>query len=311
MSRYLVTGGAGFIGSHIVEALVGQKHYVRVLDNFSNGRISNLKGLEKKIDLIKGDICSSGICLKATQGMDFVLHQAALGNVLRSMHDPHAYNRVNIDGTLNMLEAARKNKVRRFVFASSSSVYGQVKDFPEKETLALEPISPYALSKLAGEYYCRIFSLQFGLPIVVLRYFNVFGPRQALDDEYAAVIPKFIKCLIKNKQPPVFGNGRQSRDFTFVRNVVEANILAAKVSKLDYGVFNIAGGKDITILELIKLLNKILGKSITPLLLKSRPGDIFRSLADISKAAKIIKFKPVVDFESGLKITVDYWKENA
>ncbi|MCK9430785.1 MAG: SDR family oxidoreductase [Candidatus Omnitrophica bacterium] len=311
MSRYLVTGGAGFIGSHIVEALVGQKHYVRVLDNFSNGRISNLKGLGKKIDLIKGDICSSGICLKATQGMDFVLHQAALRSVPKSMESPHAYNRVNIDGTLNMLEAARKNKIRRFVFASSSSIYGQVKDFPEKETLIPGPISPYALSKLAGEYYCRIFSLQFGLPTVVLRYFNVFGPRQTLDDEYAVVIPKFIKCLIKNKQPPVFGSGRQSRDFTFVKNVVEANILAAKVGNLNYGVFNVAGGKDITILELIKLLNKILGKSIAPVLLKSRPGDIFRSLADISKAAKIIKFKPVVDFESGLKITVDYWKENA
>ncbi|MDD5128386.1 MAG: SDR family oxidoreductase [Candidatus Omnitrophica bacterium] len=311
MSRYLVTGGAGFIGSHIVEALVGKKHQVRVLDNFSNGRISNLGCLEKKIDLIKGDICSLNICLKATQGMDFVLHQAALGNVSRSMCDPHTYNRVNIDGTLNMLEAARKNKVRRFVFASSSSVYGQVRVFPEKETLIPEPISPYALSKLAGECYCRIFSRHFGLSTVVLRYFNVFGPRQAFNDEYAAVIPKFIKYLIKNKKPPVFGNGRQSRDFTFVRNVVEANILAAEASALEYGVFNIAGGKDITILDLVKQLNKILGKDVSPILLKSRPGDIFRSLADIRQAARILKFKPVVDFENGLKITVDYWKKNA
>ncbi|MFA6129827.1 MAG: NAD-dependent epimerase/dehydratase family protein [Candidatus Omnitrophota bacterium] len=311
MSRFLVTGGAGFIGSHIVEELVKQKHYVRVLDNFSSGRISNLRGLEKRIDLIKGDICSPGSCFKATRGIDFVLHQAALRSVPKSMGEPHAYNRVNIDGTLNMLEASRGNKVRRFVFASSSSVYGQVNTFPEKENFIPEPISPYALSKLAGEYYCRIFSLHFGLPAIALRYFNVFGPRQALDDEYAVVIPKFINCLLKGRRPPVFGNGRQSRDFTFVKNVVEANLLAVKANKLKYGVFNVAGGKDTTILDLVKLLNKILGKNIPALLLSRRPGDVFRTLADIKASEKMLKFKPVVDFVSGLRITVDYWKQNA
>ncbi len=311
MSRYLVTGGAGFIGSHIVEALIKQKHYVRVLDNFSSGRISNLKGLEKKIDLIRGDICSPGVCSKATRGMDFVLHQAALRSVPKSMKDPHAYNRVNIDGALNMLEAAKNNRVKRFVFASSSSVYGQVDTFPEKENFIPEPISPYALSKLTGEYYCRIFSLHYGLPTIALRYFNVFGPRQALDDEYAVVIPKFINCLLHNHRPPIFGNGRQSRDFTFVQNVVQANLLAVRADKVKYGVFNVAGGKDTTILDLVKMLNKILEKDISPVLLSSRPGDVFRTLADIRTSAKILKFKPAVDFLSGLKITVDYWKRHA
>jgi nucleoside-diphosphate-sugar epimerase len=311
MSRFLVTGGAGFIGSHIVEALVKQKHYVRVLDNFSSGKISNLKGIEEKIDLIKGDICSPRVCLKAARGMDFVLHQAALRSVPKSMADPHAYNRVNIDGILNMLEASRSSGVKRFVFASSSSVYGQVNSFPEKEGFIPCPISPYALSKLAGEYYCRIFSLHYGLPAIALRYFNVFGPRQGLDDEYAVVIPKFINCLLDNQRPPVFGNGRQSRDFTFVQNIVRANLLAVKANKVSFGVFNVAGGKDTSILDLVKILNKILGKDIPPLLLNKRPGDVFRTLADISMSAKIIKFKPLIDFVTGLKITVDYWKNNA
>lgn len=308
MSRYLVTGGAGFIGSHIVEELLKGKHYVRVLDNFSSGRMSNLKGFGSAIDLIRGDICSAGTCLKATSGIDYVLHQAALRSVPKSMCQPHAYNRVNIDGTLNMLEASRKNKVKRFVFASSSSVYGQVSSFPEKETFTPQPISPYALSKLAGEQYCRIFSLHFGLPAVALRYFNVFGPRQALDDEYAVVIPKFINCIIGARRPPIFGNGRQSRDFTYVKNVVEANILASK-SKINFGVFNVAGGKDASIIELVRLLNTILGKNIRPEFLKKRPGDVFRTLADTSLAAKVIRFKPSVAFADGLRLTVAYWEK--
>jgi len=311
MSKYLVTGGAGFIGSHIVERLVKEKHYVRVLDNLSSGKILNLKGIAQSIDLIKGDICSKETCFKAARGIDFVLHQAALRSVPKSMGDPHAYNRVNIDGTLNMLEACRENKVKRFVFASSSSVYGEVKHFPEKESFSLKPISPYALSKLTGEYYCKIFSLHFGLPAIVLRYFNVFGPRQNLDDEYAVVIPKFINCLLNNQPPPIFGNGRQSRDFTFVQNVVEANLLALKAKRIKYGVFNVAGGKDTTVLDLVKILNKILGKDISPLLKSSRPGDVFRTLADIGLSRKQLKFKPAVDFVTGLRITADYWKKNA
>ncbi len=311
MSRFLVTGGAGFIGSHIVEALVKQGQYVRVLDNFSSGKISNLKGLEKKIDLVKGDICSQAACIKAAKRVDFVLHQAALRSVPKSMVDPHAYNRVNIDGTLNMLEASRRNKVKRFVFASSSSVYGEVKDYPEKESFIPGPISPYALSKLTGEHYCKIFSLYFGLPTIALRYFNVFGPRQALDDDYAVVIPKFINCLLNNQQPPIFGNGKQSRDFTFVENVVQANLNAVKANQVKYGVFNVAAGKDTRILDLARVLNKILGKDIQPLFLPVRAGDVFRTLADIGQAKKKLNYKPAVDFIDGLKITVGYWKENA
>jgi len=311
MSRFLVTGGAGFIGSHIVEELVKQGQSVRVLDNFSSGKMRNLKGLEKNIDLVKGDICSKATCIKAARQIDFVLHQAALRSVPKSMLEPHAYNRVNIDGTLNMLEASLQNKVKRFVFASSSSVYGEVRDYPEKESFIPGPISPYALSKLTGEYYCKIFSRHFGLPTVALRYFNVFGPSQALDDDYAVVIPKFIHCLLKHQPPPIFGNGRQSRDFTFVQNVVEANLLAAGAGKVKSGVFNIAGGKDTSILDLVKILNKILGKDIRPRLLPIRKGDVFRTLADIGKAAKLLNFKPQVSFIDGLKITVDFWKENA
>jgi nucleoside-diphosphate-sugar epimerase len=311
MSRFLVTGGAGFIGSHIVEALVKQGKYVRVLDNFSSGKICNLRGLEKRIDLVKGDICSKVTCIKATKQIDFVLHQAALRSVPKSMAEPHAYNRVNIDGTLNMLEASVQNKVKRFIFASSSSVYGQVQDYPEKESFVPGPISPYALSKLTGEYYCKIFSLYFGLSTVALRYFNVFGPRQALDDDYAVVIPKFINCLLKNQPPPIFGNGRQSRDFTFVQNVVSANLLAARAYKVKHGVFNIACGEDRSVLDLVKILNKILGKNIRPRLLPVRPGDVFKTLADIGKAAKFLNFKPRVNFIDGLKITVDFWKKNA
>jgi len=309
VSRYLVTGGAGFIGSHIVETLVKAGHYVRVLDNFSSGKLSNLQGQESKIDLIKGDICSQATCFKVTKNIDFVLHQAALRSVPKSMKNPHAYNLVNIGGTLNMLEASKQSKVKRFVFASSSSVYGEVKNFPEKESFIPNPISPYALSKLTGEYYCKIFSLHFGLSTVALRYFNVFGPRQALDDEYAVVIPKFINCLLNNQRPPIFGTGKQSRDFTFVKNVVSANLLAANAKNLEFKVFNVAAGQAITVLDLVKILNRFLGKDIKPLLLGVRAGDVFKTWADISQAAKILKFKPVFDFSKGLKITLDYWNK--
>ncbi|MFA4988221.1 MAG: NAD-dependent epimerase/dehydratase family protein [Candidatus Omnitrophota bacterium] len=311
MSRFLVTGGAGFIGSHIVDALVRRGHYVRVLDNLSSGRISNLKDSKDKIDLVKGDICVPEDCRRASRDTDFVLHQAALRSVPCSFRNPAAYNRVNIGGTLNMLEAARVNKVKRFVFASSSSVYGQVKKFPVKEDFVLAPISPYALTKLAGEHYCRMFSMHSGLPTVILRYFNVFGPRQPFDDEYSAVIPKFINCLLHSRRPPVFGNGLQSRDFTFVENVVEANMLAVKFPRRGCGIFNIAGGRDITVLNLVSTLNRILKKHIRPEFKKKRAGDIFRMSADISNSLKSLKFAPAVDFLNGLRITIDYWRSHA
>ena len=315
MSKYLVTGGAGFIGSNISEKLLEKGHDVRVLDNFSSGKEENLARAKEiagnRLFIMRGDIRDKETCLKACEGMDYVLHQAALRSVPKSMKDPESYNDVNISGTLNMLQAASKKIVKRFVFASSSSVYGDVTKFPEKEDFLPALISPYALSKLAGEYYCRIFSEFFNVETVCLRYFNVFGPKQALDDEYAVVIPKFIHCILHDQAPPIFGTGKQSRDFTYIDNVVQANILAATTPGVKHNVFNVANGKDNTVLELVSYLNKILGKSVMPQFLPVRPGDVLRTCADISKIKKVLHYKPAVDFEQGLRRTAEYFKRAA
>jgi nucleoside-diphosphate-sugar epimerase len=308
MSRYLVTGGAGFIGSHIVRTLVERGHSVRVLDNFSSGKEKNIEPVMDRIELMRADIRDKTTCFEAVRETDFILHQAALRSVPKSMKAPQEYNEVNIGGLLNMLDAAKEAKVKCFVFASSSSVYGDIKNFPEKESFVPQPISPYALTKLAGEHYCKIFSLFNGLPTVSLRYFNVFGPRQSLDDEYAVVIPKFTSCLLKDEAPPIFGTGKQSRDFTYVSNVVEANILASQKSDFKGEVFNVASGKDYSVLDLVKILNKIMGKDIKPKFLDARPGDVFRTLADLSKSKKALGFRPTVDFIDGLKLTVEYFR---
>ncbi|HTZ11215.1 MAG TPA: SDR family oxidoreductase [Candidatus Margulisiibacteriota bacterium] len=313
MGKFLVTGGAGFIGSNISETLLRQGHFVRVLDNFSSGKESNLefaKGLGKdKFEISRADIRDKASCDAACEGMDYVLHQAALRSVPKSMKEPESYNDVNIGGTLNMLQGAAKAKVRRFVFASSSSVYGDTDKFPEREDAYPLLISPYALSKLTGEYYCRIFSEHFDLDTVCLRYFNVFGPRQALDDEYAVVIPKFIHCILHDQQPPIFGTGKQSRDFTYIDNVVQANILGATVSlSKRHEVFNVANGRDHTVLQLVEFLNKIIGKDIKPAFLPLRAGDVFKTLADIGRIRKVLGFNPKVDFLQGLKLTVEYFK---
>jgi nucleoside-diphosphate-sugar epimerase len=223
------------------------------------------------------------------------------------MQDPLSYNDVNINGILVMLQAAVKKKVKRFVFASSSSVYGDTAPFPEKETQYPLLISPYALSKLAGEYYCRIFSEHFGVETVCLRYFNVFGPKQALDDEYAVVVPKFIHCILRDEPPPIFGTGKQSRDFTYIDNVVSANYLAAATPGIKHEVVNVANGQSQTVLYLVEAINKIVGKNIQPKFLPVRPGDVFKTEADISKISNVLKYKPSVNFEEGLKRTVDYF----
>lgn len=304
--KFLVTGGAGFIGSHITEKLVKDGHFVRVLDNFSSGKEANIKGL--KVDLMRGDIRDKATCDKACKEIDYVSHQAALRSVPKSMKDPESYNDVNIGGTLNLLQAALKNNVKRFVMASSSSVYGDTTQFPEREDALLLLISPYALSKLANEYYCRIFTTAWGLETVCLRYFNVFGPRQALDDEYAVVIPKFIHCILHDEQPPIFGTGLQSRDFTYIDNVVQANILAMTKPGIKHEVFNVANGKDNTVLELVNAINKILGKNIQPKLLPVRAGDVFKTSADISKIESKLGYRDPIGFEEGLKRTVEYFK---
>jgi nucleoside-diphosphate-sugar epimerase len=315
MSKYLVTGGAGFIGSHIVEELLKKGEDVVVLDNFFSGKESNLSFVSDyepsaiSYKLIKGDICDKQACLEACKGVDYILHEAALRSVPKSMETPHDYNKVNIDGTLTVLEAAKESGVKRVVIASSSSVYGDTDKFPQREDAYPLLISPYALSKLTTEFYCRIFSENFGLETVSLRYFNVFGPRQALDDEYAVVIPKFITCILNDQQPPVFGNGLQSRDFTFVKNVVQANLLSAVTPGVSGEIFNVACGSDTNILDLIALINKFAGKNIAPNLLPIRKGDVFKTLADVKNITKKLKFKPEFTFEQGMKITFDWFKQ--
>ena len=313
MSTYLVTGGAGFIGSNIVDRLIAEGDKVRVLDNFVSGREENLSQAKaagrERLEVVRGDIRDKATCEKACEGTDYVLHQAALRSVPKSMKDPDSYNSVNIQGTLNMLQAASAKRVKRFVYASSSSVYGDAERFPEREDLLPALISPYALSKLAGEYYCKIFAEFFNVPCVALRYFNVFGPKQALDDEYAVVIPKFITCILKDEPPPIFGTGKQSRDFTYIDNVVEANILAATTPGLTFEVLNVANGRDNTVLGLVDALNRIIGKKIKPRFLPVRPGDVFRTLADISKLKKTLKFKSLIGFEEGLRRTVEYFRQ--
>ena len=309
MSNYLVTGGAGFIGSHIVERLVKDGHKVRVIDNFSSGKMENISQFIDDIELIKADIRDFEIVKKATKDIDFVLHQAALRSVPKSLFNPYEFNAVNIDGTLNLLKASKESGIKRFVFASSSSIYGDTDKFPEKEEDVPKLVSPYALTKLAGEYYCRVFSRNFDLETLSLRYFNVFGPRQALDDEYAVVVPKFISCMLKDEPPPVHGTGKQSRDFTFVDNVVEANILAATASQIKCEVINIANGKDNSVLDLVKVLNKIMKKDIKPIFAAPRPADVFRTLADISKARKLLNFNPKIGFKEGIGLSVEWFQK--
>lgn len=310
MSNFLVTGGAGFIGSHIVDELIRRGECVRVLDNLTTGRRENLLSVTDKIEFIEGDIRDLEVCKKATQGIDYVLHQAAMRSVPKSMLDPANYNEVNVTGTLNILLAARDNKVKRVVFASSSSVYGETDKLPEKETDPANPISVYAATKLMGEYYCRIFADSFGVKTVSLRYFNVFGPRQSLESQYAVVIPKFITCILRDEPPPVHGDGKQSRDFTYVKNIVDANLAAAGAKSGSGEVFNVACGHEYTLIELIDRLNKLIGKNIKPVFLPLRSGDVLHTRADISKAMNTIGFKPEIGFEDGLRRAVEWFKKN-
>lgn len=305
--RCLVTGGAGFIGANLVYNLVREQHVVRVLDNFSTGRFENIIPVIKKIDLIVGDLCNERDVRRAVEDVDVVFHQAALPSVPRSVADPFSTNRVNTEGTLNVLLAARDNGVKRVVYASSSSVYGSNRQLPKEESMQSRPMSPYAVSKLAKELYGRIFYDLYGLETVGLRYFNVFGPRQDPGSEYAAVIPKFITALLTGIPPLVHGDGEQSRDFTFIDDVVKANLLAAAAPGAAGEVFNIARGHRISLNELLTLLKIITGKSVEAHYSEDRPGDVKHSLADIKKARSILGYEPEFSLESGLRRTVEWF----
>ena len=307
--RYLVTGGAGFIGSHIVEALVGAGADVRVLDNFSTGKRENLAGCIDAITLIEGDITDPETVRRSVEGVDFVLHQAAIPSVPRSVADPVGSNVANVDGTLNVLVAARDAGVKRVVYAASSSAYGNIEADYKREDMAPDPRSPYAVAKLAGEGYCRAFYLSYGLETVSLRYFNVFGPRQDPSSQYAAVIPIFISALLEGQPPPVEGDGLQSRDFTYVTDVVRANLLACRAPEAAGQVINVACGTRHTLLELIDALNHLMGTDIAPVFGPPRPGDVRHSCADIARAQRLLGYRPLVPFEQGLAYTLDWLRE--
>jgi nucleoside-diphosphate-sugar epimerase len=305
----LVTGGAGFIGSHLVERLVRDGKKVRVMDNFVTGKRENLKNIEK-IDLVEGDILDLEMVRKAVDGVEVVFHQAALRSVPLSVDDPLPSNDVNIRGTLNILLASRDAGIKRVVYASSSSVYGDSFRLPKTEDQACAPISPYAVSKLAAENYCSVFTKVYGLETISLRYFNVFGPRQDPRSQYAAVIPKFISRALKGKPLEVHGDGLQSRDFTYIDDVVQANVLAAAAEKGAGEMFNVACGKAYSILDLIASLSRILGKDLRWVHTPSRHGDVRHTLADISKARKMLGYKVQAEFEQGLNETYRYLSES-
>ena len=306
MATYLVTGGAGFIGSAIVEELVRRRHEVRVLDNFATAKRDNLDRVRGRIRMMEGDIRDPATVRLATSDVDFVLHQAALSSVARSVVDPVTTAEVNIQGTLNVLIAARDAGVQRVVFAGSSSVYGDNPELPKREDAHPRPLSPYAVTKLAGEHYSRVFHQLHGLGTVVLRYFNVYGPRQRPDSQYAAVIPKFTDALLNDQRPIIFGDGEQSRDFTHVSNVVQANLLACEAPQAAGEVFNIACGTRISLRQLLDMLREHTGNGVEPEYADPRPGDVRHALADISKAERILGYRPRADMREGLKHTVEW-----
>ena len=309
--RYLVTGGAGFIGSHLVFRLVERGESVRVLDDLSTGRMENLTQVLKTVEWVKGDIRDPASVLDAAQGVDVILHHAALPSVQRSTERPQETNAVNVLGSLNVLEAARKCGVRRMVYAASSSVYGDSEALPKGEGLPSRPLSPYAASKAAGEMYCTAYYRTFGLETVSLRYFNVFGPRQAPLSPYAAVVPRFIQALLSGQSPTIFGDGEQTRDFTYVGNAVEACLKAVEAPNAAGEVFNVACGARSSVNQLLAHLNTIMGSTTPAAYVEARPGDVKHSQADITKAKRVLGYEPKVDLLSGLKQTVEWFCSKA
>lgn len=312
-SVFLVTGGAGFIGSNLCEVLLNRGHKVRCLDNLSTGKLENIEPFIKdsNFTFINGDIRDLETCRNACAGVDYVLHQAAWGSVPRSIELPLLYEEINIKGTLNMMEAARQSKVKKFVYASSSSVYGDEPNLPKVEGREGNPLSPYALTKKVNEEYGKLYTKLYGLDTYGLRYFNVFGRRQDPNGAYAAVIPKFIKQLLNNESPTINGDGKQSRDFTYIENVIEANLKACKASSDVAGQsFNVAYGGRETLIDIYYILCNILGKKIDPTFGPERAGDIKHSSADINKAKEMLGYNPYWSFELGIASTIEWYKEN-
>lgn len=310
MGKYLVTGAAGFIGSNIVHSLAQCGEEVRGIDNFSHGRRENIADILNKFDFIRADVTDLDAVCNACEGVDFVLHQAALGSVPRSLDDPLATNHANIVGTLTVLQAARKTGVKRVIYASSSSVYGDTPTLPKRESMPANPMSPYAVSKHAGELYAQTFYKSMGLETVSLRYFNVFGPRQHPSSEYAAVIPKFTRLMLAGEQPAMFGDGMQTRDFTFVDNVVSANLLACKAPATHVcgRIFNVGAGRQFSLNQLYSLLQELTRFSRVPRYLPARAGDVHDSLADTSAATDAMGYKTLIGFEEGLRRTVEWYR---
>lgn len=308
MANILVTGGAGFIGSHLVTALIDRGHKVRVLDNFCTSKRENLKHVQDKVEIHEADMCDPAACKRATTDIEIVFHEAALGSVPKSVDEPQPSHDTNINGTFNILRACVDNKVRRVIYAGSSSAYGDSDISPKHEGLVPSPLSPYAVQKLTGEYYLSAFHECFGLETLTLRYFNVFGERQDPNSRYAAAIPAFVIAILRGESPTIFGEGKHSRDFTYIDNVVHGNMLAMETKNAAGAAINIACGGQITVNQVIAAINAALGTDIKPNYVDPRPGDVLHSCADITLAKNILNFEPTVSFEAGLKQSIDYYK---
>lgn len=310
--RVLVTGGAGFIGSNLVDALLADGSYsVRVLDSFATGRRENLAHCRSKVEMVEGDIRDVETVEEAVDDVQLILHEAALPSVSRSVKAPVTTNAVNVEGTVKLLSAARRAGVRRLVLASSSSVYGDGHELPKTEEMQPRPMSPYAVTKLAAENFCRVFSEIYGFETVALRYFNVFGPRQDPTSQYSGVIAKFITCALRGDPYTVFGDGTQSRDFSYIDNVVEANLLALRAPRVTGEAINVACGDRITLLDMVGVLNTLIGTEIAVRFVSPRPGEVEHSQADISRARSVLGYQPVVEFASGLARTLAWYRDEA
>jgi len=308
MANILVTGGAGFIGSHLVSKFVDLGHTVRVLDDFSTGHRENLAHLAGKIDILEADFRQPEVCIRACEGIEFVFHEGAIPSVPKSVEDPQASHDANVTGTFNMLRAAVHHKVHRFIYAASSSAYGDTEVSPKHEGIKPEPLSPYAVQKLAGEHYARAFFECYGLETVSLRYFNVFGERQDPKSQYAAVVPAFVAAILQGESPVIYGDGEQTRDFTYIDNVVYGNILAMEAEKTCGESVNVACGGQISVNQMMREINRLLGTDVKAKHVGPRPGDVKHSCADVRLAKQLLGYEPTVSFEDGLSRAIDFYR---